>query len=452
MAVNVPPHNDDAEKSVLGAALQKDEALVDVMEIIKEDDFYRDQHKEIFRAMTALNGAGIAVDTVTVTEELKKRKSLEMVGGTAYVFELPSFAPTISNAGEYAKIVSEKSMLRQLIKSSTDIMDQSYLAEEKAEIVVDQAEQKIFEIAKNRQSRDYSSMKNVMESTLKRMEELKGKGDGYTGLPTGYEKIDQMTSGFQKSDLIILAARPSVGKTAFSLNVALNAALNSNANVLFFSLEMANEMLGQRLLSIRSKVPLKKIFNGSVYNNPDEFERVNEAMDDLSGTNIYIDDTSGISVAEIKNKCRRLKAGPGLDLIIIDYLQLMELGEKTENRVLEVSALTRRIKQLARDIECPVILLSQLSRDIEKRQGKGGKIPQLSDLRESGSIEQDADLVIFLSKKMIDDEEEPGVRVVNIAKHRNGETGTIELAWKGEYTQFGNLDKVTMTPEKDSPF
>ena len=452
MAANIPPHNDDAEKSVLGASLQKEDALVDAMEIINADDFYRDQHKEIFRAMTTLNAAGIAVDTVTVTEELKKRKSLEMVGGTAYVFELPSFAPTVSNAREYAKIVSEKSMLRQLIESSTEIIDQSYSAESKAELVVDQAEQKIFEIAQNRQSKDYSTMKNVMESTLKKLEGLREKQGEYTGIPTGYTLIDQMTSGLQKSDLIILAARPSVGKTAFSLNVALNAAMNENANILFFSLEMASEMLGQRLLSIRSKVPLKKIFDGSVYNSPQEFERVNDAIEDLSNTNIYIDDTSGISVAEIKNKCRRLKAGPGLDLIIIDYLQLMELGEKAESRVLEVSALTRRIKQLARDIECPVILLSQLSRDIEKRQGKGGKIPQLSDLRESGSIEQDADLVIFLSKKMIEDQEEPGVRVVNIAKHRNGETGTIELAWKGEYTQFGNLDKVTVTPENEAPF
>lgn len=452
MPVNVPPHNDDAEKSVLGAALQKEDALADVMEVITAEDFYRDQHKEIFRAMTTLNAGGIAVDTVTVTEELKKRKSLEMVGGTAYVFELPSFAPTISNAAEYAKIVSEKSMLRQLISKSTEIIDQSYTAEEKAEVVVDQAEQKIFEIAKNRQRRDYSTMKNVMESTLKRMESLRGHEGDYTGLPTGYKRIDEMTSGLQKSDLIILAARPSVGKTAFSLNVALNTAINSNANVLFFSLEMAAEMLGQRLLSIRSKVPLKKIFDGSVYNNPAEFERVNEAMEELSKTNIYIDDTSGISVAEIKNKCRRLNSGPGLDLVIIDYLQLMELGERAESRVLEVSALTRRIKQLARDIECPVILLSQLSRDIEKRQGKSGKIPQLSDLRESGSIEQDADLVIFLSRKMHDDEEEPGVRVVNVAKHRNGETGTIELSWKGEYTQFGNLDHVTVTPEKDAPY
>jgi replicative DNA helicase len=452
MASNIPPHNDDAEKSVLGAALQKEEALADVMEIIKEDDFYRDQHKEIFKAMVTLNGSGIAVDTVTVTEELKKRKSLEMVGGTAYVFELPSFAPTISNAAEYAKIVSEKSMLRQLINSSTDIIDKSYSGEEKAEIVIDQAEQKIFDIAKNRQRRDYYSMRSVMESTLKRMEEFSGLNGEYTGLPTGFEKIDQMTSGLQKSDLIILAARPSVGKTAFSLNVALNAALHNDAKILFFSLEMANEMLGQRLLSIKSKVPMNKIFDGSAYNSPEEFERINDAVEALSGTNIFIDDTSGISIAEIKNKCRRLKAGPGLDLIIIDYLQLMELGEKAESRVLEVSAMTRRIKQLARDIECPVILLSQLSRDVEKRQGKSGKIPQLSDLRESGSIEQDADLVIFLSKKIIEDEEEPGIRVISIAKHRNGETGTIELAWKGEYTQFGNLDKNTVVPEKDAPF
>lgn len=450
MAANIPPHNDDAEKSLLGAVLQKSEALADALEVINADDFYRDQHKEIFRAISVLQQENKGVDTVTVTEELKKRKSLEMVGGTAYIFSLPSFAPTVSNAKEYAKIIAEKSMLRQLIGSSTDILDQCYLAKDPAENVVDRAEQLILDIAKNRQGRDYSDMRTVMKTTLERLESLKDHDGEYIGLPTKLEKIDQITSGLQKSDLIILAARPSVGKTAFSLNLTLNTALEG-ASIIFFSLEMAKEQLGQRLLSIRSKVPLKKIRDGSVYNNAQETERLNEAMSELSETKIAIDDTSGISIAEMKNKCRRIKASQGLDLVIVDYLQLMDLGEKSENRTQEISTLTRRVKQLARELDCPVILLSQLSRDIEKR---AGHTPQLSDLRESGSIEQDADLVIFLSKKMDGDYEEPNARIVNIAKHRNGETGVIELGWKGEYTQFTNLDTTTPTPppESETPF
>jgi len=450
MAVNIPPHNDDAEKSVLGAALQSGDALIDVLEVINENDFYRDQHKEIFRAMISLNENDSAVDTITVTEELKKRKSLEAVGGVAYIFELPSFAPTISNAREYSKIVSEKSVLRQLIKSSTEIIDLSYQAEQNTESILDRAEQKIFDIAKNKQDKDYSTMKSVMESTMNRMELLKDNKEEYIGMATGFERLDQITSGLQKSDLIIIAAQPSVGKTAFSLNIALNAATKNKKKILFFSLEMPKEMLGLRLLSLKSRVPLKRIFDSSVYNNQAEVEQVNEALEILSESEIYIDDKAGVSIAEIKNKCRRLKAESGLDLIVIDYLQLMDLSEKTENRATEVSKLTRRIKQLARDIECPVILLSQLNRDVEKRGGS--KIPQLSDLKESSSIEQDADLIIFLSRKMVDGEEERGVRVVNIAKHRNGETDLFELSWRGEFTQFGNLDKRTVTPEKESPY
>lgn len=453
MPANVPPHNDDAEKSLLGAVIQKEEALVDALEVVAPDDFYRENHKEIFKAITILHDNGVGVDPVTVTEELKKRKSLEMVGGMAYIYDLPSFAPTVSNAKEYATIISEKSMLRQLIESSKDIIDDSYLGKEPAERVLDNAERRILDIGKNKQGKDYSDMNSIMKETLNKLESLKDHEGEYIGLPSGYKKLDEITSGFQKSDLIILAARPSVGKTAFSLNVALNVALREKS-VLFFSLEMGGEQLGQRLLSIRAKVPLKKIRDGSVYNNMEEFNRLTETIGELGNTNIAINDSSNISIAEIKNKCRRMKASQqGLDLIIIDYLQLMELGGETEGRVQEVSALTRRAKGLARELDCPVILLSQLSREIEKRKGSA---PQLSDLRESGSIEQDADIVFFLSKKMDGEYEEPGIRILTIAKHRNGETGSIELAWKGEYTQFGNLDKHTPTPsakpEKDSPF
>lgn len=453
MAANIPPHNDDAEKSLLGAVIQKEEALADALELVNAEDFYRDHHKEIFRAITILQDRNIGVDPITVAEELKTRKSLEMVGGVAYIYDLPSFAPTISNAKEYAKIVSEKSVLRQLIQSSKEIIDESYLAEGTAEQVVDNAEQRILDIGKGRQSKDYSDMNSIMQETLNKLESLKDHQGKYTGLPSGFEKLDNMTSGFQKSDLIILAARPSVGKTAFSLNVALNAALQGKS-VMFFSLEMAGEQLGQRLLSIRSKVGLKKIKDGSVFNNTEEFNRLTETIGELGNTNIAINDTSGISIAEIKNKCRRLQASKGLDLIIIDYLQLMDLGEKrVENRTQEVSALTRRVKGLARELDCPVILLSQLSREIEKRKGSA---PQLSDLRESGSIEQDADIVLFLSKKMDGEYEEEGIRTLTIAKHRNGETGMVDLAWKGEYTQFGNLDNYTplpsAKPEKDAPF
>lgn len=452
MPPNIPPHNDDAEKSLLGAVIQKEEALADALELINAEDFYRDNHKEIFRAIAILQERGIGVDPVTVTEELQKRKSLDMVGGMAYIYELPSFAPTISNAKEYAQIISEKSVLRQLIDSAREIIDDSFLAKEPAEQVVDNAEQRILDIGKKRQSKDYSDMNSIMKTTLSKLEELKDHKGGYTGLPSGFKRLDDITSGFQKSDLIILAARPSVGKTAFSLNVALNAAMQGKS-IMFFSLEMAGEQLGQRLLSIRSKVGLKKIKDGSVFNDTEAFNRLTETIGELGNTNIAINDTSGISIAEVKNKCRRLKASQGLDLIIIDYLQLMDLGEKkVENRTQEVSALTRRVKGLARELDCPVILLSQLSRDIEKRKGA----PQLSDLRESGSIEQDADIVLFLSRKMEDDYEDENTRVLTIAKHRNGETGAVDLGWKGEYTKFLDSDSHTKIPspmpEKDSPF
>lgn len=455
MADRIPPHNDDAEKSVLGAIMQSKDALLDVTEILEDEDFYREENKEIFRGVLALHQEGKNVDSVTLVEELRKRKSLDMVGGLSYVHGLPSFAPTVSNAKQYAEIVAEKSTLRTLISTSTQIMDDSYMEKEDTELIVDRAERSILDIGQNRQKRDFTPIGRVLKDNLKRMEEIsKMKGD-LIGLTTGFADLNDKTSGFQKSDLIILAARPSVGKTAFALNIALKAALNENAkaNVMIFSLEMSKESLGQRLLSIDSRVELKRIRNGKAVSDSSDMAKLNETHERLADTNIEIDDTSGISIAEMKNKCRRMQSEKGsLDLIIIDYLQLMTLGERVENRTQEVSALTRRIKQLAREMDCPVLLLSQLSREAEKRD-----YPQLSDLRESGSIEQDADIVIFLSKVPLkknkdgangnninynkDGElEKPkyveNERRVEVAKNRNGETGAFNMMWIGKHTRF----------------
>lgn len=436
MIERIPPHNDEAERSVLGAALVSRDALGDVINIVDENDFYSQMHKEIFVVIKELYRNNVAVDILTVCEELKKRNSLEMVGGRSYVATLSSEVPSTANANEYAKIVAEKSAIRQLIRTAENITEKSYEGSIAPEDMLDYAEKGIFEIAQKRQTSEYKPLKEVLLNNIEiidRATQTKGK---VVGLTTGFKALDEKTSGLHKSDLIIVAARPAMGKTAFALNVAQQAAIKGGASVMIFSLEMSKEQLGQRLLAMESRVEMQKLKTGELQRK--DWERINMGLDSLSKTNVFIDDTPGISVLEMKNKCRRLKADKGLDLIVIDYLQLMKYDGKADSRQQEISNLSRYLKLLAREIDCPVIVLSQLSRAPEMRQDHR---PILSDLRESGAIEQDADIVIFLYRDDYynpDSADKHGICEVSLAKHRSGPTGVVELTWVERYTKFSD--------------
>ena len=434
MEGRVPPHSAEAEKSVLGAAMLSKDALFDVMEVVKPADFYDENHKEISQAMIDLNRKNAPVDALTVAEELKKRNSLEMVGGRAYIASLSSMTPTTSNAMEYGRIVAEKASVRRLIETADDIVTKGYDGTMDANQMLDYAESGIFEISQARQKGQYSHIRDVLVENLAIIDRAEQMDGGLTGITTGFSKLDEMTSGMQKSDLIILAARPAMGKTAFALSLARNAAVKGKASVMIFSLEMAKEQLTQRLLSMESKVDLQTLKTGRLERR--DWDDLNVALDILSNSNIHIDDTAGISIMEMKSKCRRLKAEAGLDLVIIDYLQLMNPEGKADSRTQEISVISRNLKLLARELDCPVLVLSQLSRAPEQRTDHR---PMLSDLRESGSIEQDADIVIFLYRDEYynkEDTEKPGECEVIVAKHRSGPTGSVDVAWIERYTQF----------------
>lgn len=430
----IPPHSDDAEKSVLGSILLDKDALYEVLEKLKPEDFYNEMHMEIYSAVIELYRKSQPVDILTVSEELKKRKSLEMVGGRAYIALLSTVVPSTSNAGEYAKIIAEKAILRKLIGTASDIIEKGYQAKMDSAEVLDFAERGIFEIAQSRQTKDFALIKDVLWDNIAKIDEMSKLEGNITGLTTGFIDLDARTSGMQKSDLIMLAARPSMGKTAFALNIAQQAAIKAKAKVLIFSLEMSRDQLGQRMLSMESRIEMQKLKTGSLERK--DWDQIHIALDTLSRTSIYIDDTPGVTAMEIKNKCRRLKAEKGLDLVVIDYLQLMSVEGRSESRQQEITALSRFLKQLAREMDCPVIVLSQLSRAPEQRQDHR---PILSDLRESGSIEQDADIVMFLYRDEYYNPEttdKPNICEVNIAKQRSGPTGSIELTWLGKYTRF----------------
>ncbi len=437
MLERIPPHNTEAEKSVLGAAMLSKDALADVIDVVRAEDFYHAAHKEIFKTMLDLFRDNVSVDIVTVCEELKKRKALEIVGGRAYVASLSSEAPSTANAAEYAKIVAEKASMRLLIKTAEDIKEKGYEESLEASEILNYAERNIYDIAQRRQNNDYAPIREVLTTNIEMLDKAIATQGQVIGLTTGFHELDKLTSGLHKSDLVIVAARPAMGKTAFVLNIAQNAAKKAGASVLIFSLEMAKEQLSQRLLSMEARVEMEKLKTGTIERT--DWERIHLALDALSETKIHIDDTPGISILDMKNKCRRLKAEKGLDLIIVDYLQLMNVEGRSESRQNEISTLSRYLKLLAREMDCPVIVLSQLSRAPEQRPNKR---PILSDLRESGSIEQDADMVMFLYRDEYYNKENSdkiGICEVSLAKHRSGPTGTFELAWVSRYTKFSDL-------------
>ena len=432
----IPPHSLEAEQSVLGAMILDKEAINTAIEIIRPDDFYKEANKEIFEAILILFNKNEPVDLITLSEELKRRGTLENIGGVTYLANLSSGVATTANIKYYCKIVEEKSILRRLIRSCDDVIAKSYENSDEVNAIIENAEKAIFDITQGRHREGFSPLNEVLLSSFSQIEERAANQGTLTGLTTGFIDLDNKLSGLQKSDLILLAARPSMGKTAISVNIVTNAALKANAKVAVFSLEMSKEQLVQRMISATAHVDLQKIISGRL--SEEEWIQVINAMGPLSQAEIFIDDTAGISLMEMKAKCRRLKIEKGLDLVMIDYLQLMQLDGRQESRQQEISAISRGLKDLAKEMECPVIALSQLSRAPELRTDHR---PILSDLRESGAIEQDADVVLFLYRDEYyhEDSEKKNIGEVIIAKHRNGPTGSLELVFKKEFTKFVNM-------------
>lgn len=438
-ADRLPPQNIEAEQAVLGAIFLEPSSLTLASEVLLPEDFYRAAHQKIFGVMLNLSDQGKAVDVVTVTEELASHKLLEDIGGVSYLTELASSVPTAANIEYYAKIVEEKSLLRRLIRTATSIAQDGYQREDEIDVLLDDAEKRIMEVSGRKNAGNFHNIKDVLVRTYDHIEMLHSRVGDITGLATGFVELDKMTAGFQRNDLIIVGARPSVGKTAFALNIAQNVATKTGENVAIFSLEMGAEQLVMRMLCAEGNIDSQRLRTGSL--TDEDWGKLTMAMGSLSNAGIFIDDTPGVRVQDIRSKCRRLKQEGGLGMVIIDYLQLiLGSGRSGENRQQEVSEISRSLKQLARELEIPVIALSQLSRGVEQRQDKR---PMMSDIRESGSIEQDADIVAFLYRDDYYDKESENQNIIEIiiAKQRNGPTGTVSLAFVKEYNKFVNLER-----------
>lgn len=433
----IPPHSVESEQSILGSIILDKDAIVTVAETINPGDFYKEAHKIIYESMLRLNSNNEPIDLITLIEELRKEGHLDNVGGISYLTSLSTIVPTTSNVKYYANIVKEKSVMRQLIKASNEIINLGYGGSTDVQEILDKAEKNIFDISQEKSGDEIKPINLVLQDAYDMIESLYTNKSEVTGITTGFADLNKKINGLQRTDLILVAARPAMGKTAFSLNLVQNAALKGDASVAVFSLEMSKEQLVQRMLSAQSNVELSKIKTGTL--GESDWPRIIDAMAVLSESNIFIDDTPGIKISEIRSKCRRLKIEKGLDLILIDYLQLMEGEGKNENRQQEIAKISRSLKILAKELNCPVVALSQLSRSPELRKDHR---PILSDLRESGSIEQDADIVMFLYRDEYyhDDSEKKNIGEVIVAKNRHGETGTVELVWFGQVQKFA--DKV----------
>lgn len=441
----VQPQALPLEEAVLGAIMLDKDALAVVLDILRSDSFYLDGHKMIFKAMLRLFEKSRPIDLLTVMEELKKAGELEQAGGPAYLAELTERVASAANIEYHARIIAQKYIQRELIRTSTQVIRDAYEDTTDVFELLDSAEQGLFAIAQQNMSRGYESMGGLSTKLIKQLEELKEKEDGLTGVPTGFTDLDRLTSGWQRSDLIILAARPGMGKTSFVLSLAKNAASEFGKGVAVFSLEMSNLQLATRIISMQAEISGSKMRNGQLEDY--EWQQLHSAIERISEAPIYIDDTPGINIFELRAKCRRMKMQHDIQLIIIDYLQLMSGGGENSkgNREQEISAISRALKGLAKELDVPVIALSQLSRAVETRGGT--KRPQLSDLRESGAIEQDADIVSFIYRPeyydILEDEEGmslKGIAEVIIAKHRNGALDTVKLKFTAEYARFSNLD------------
>ena len=435
----IPPHDIEAEQAILGSMLTDKDAVISAIEVLKEDMFYRDDNKTIYSAILSLYAKAEPIDIITVKAELVSIGMFEKVGGLEYLVALPEKVPTTANVEKYIRIVEEKAMLRSLIKYANEMVALGYDETEEVDSIMEIAEKKIFDLSQKKNQRGYTSIKDVLVESFAELERLYNQKGAITGVPTGFADLDSRTSGFHKSDLVIIAARPAMGKSAFAINIATNAALQANVPVIIFNLEMSKEQVGNRILCSEAMVDSNKVRTGKI--EEEEWVKLATASGRLSEAPIYIDDTPGITVTEIRAKCRKLKMEKGIGLVVIDYLQLVQgSGKKNSSREQEISEISRSLKILAKELEVPVIALSQLSRAAEQR--KEDHRPMLSDLRESGAIEQDADIVIFLYRDDYYNEnsEKKNVAEVILAKHRGGSTGTVELAWLGNYTKFANLD------------
>ena len=440
LTARVPPQNIEAEKSVIGSMLVEKEAIGKGIEVLgNEEPFYKEAHKKIYSAIVELFMKNEPADLVTITEELRRKGDLEAIGGTSYLTELINSVPTAANVEYYAKIVLEKATLRGLINACDEIKNLSFESAEEVDRVVDSAEKIIFSVTQEKIKQDFLPIKHIIKDSFQAIEELYAKKEHVTGIPTGYREFDLRTSGLHGSELIVIAGRPSMGKTSFALGIAHKAGVEEKIPVALFSLEMSRNQLVQRMLCSEARVDAQKVRTG--YLSESDWPKLTIAAGRLAEAPIFIDDTPAISVLEVRAKARRLKAEHNIGLIIIDYLQLMSGSGRIENRQQEISEISRSLKSLARELNVPVVALSQLSRASEQRQDPR---PRLSDLRESGAIEQDADLVAFIFREELynpDIPEDQRIAEINIGKQRNGPTGTLQLAFIKEYTRFENLAK-----------
>ena len=444
-----PPYSEAAEQAVLSAMLLDADAVLRATEYVDDSMFYRESHRRVFRAMLALSERGEVIDPLTLTEELSRKSELEAAGGREYIAYLVDVVPTAANVEYHAKIVREKALRRRLIEVSTSIVSEAFDSALPAAELLDAAEHRIFEVNQSRGTEGFTRVKELMYEAMERIEQLHLAGESVTGVPSGFRDLDEITAGFQPSELIIIAARPSMGKTAFILNIAQNAALDAKTPVAFFSLEMSKQSLLQRMLTSEARVDAQRLRKGKL--RDDEFVQLGRAAGLLSQAPVWIDDTPAISLLEMRSKARRLKAENNIGMVVVDYLQLMQGPSSSENRQQEISTISRSLKALARELRVPVVALSQLSRAPEQRAGDN-KRPQLSDLRESGAIEQDADVVMFLYRQEYydvlegkdpnqpdkDGKSSAGMAEVIIGKQRNGPTGNVTLFFNRQYTRFEN--------------
>ena len=434
----VPPHDIEAEQAVLGSCLTDKDAVMDAVEKLRPESFYREDSKLIFEAIFNLYNRSEPVDLVTVKDELTSMGSFENIGGYEYLATLPDKVPTTTNVQKYIEIVEEKSTLRNLIKTANEIIELGYNPTEEVDSIMAGAEKKIFDIMQKKNQKSYTPIKDVLIESFTKLEELYNQKSKITGVPTGFADLDDKTAGLHGSDLILIAARPAMGKTAFALNIAAHAAIRENVPVAVFNLEMSKDQLVNRMLCMEAMVDSNKVMTGKL--DEDDWSKLASVVGPISDAGIYIDDTPGISITEIRTKCRKLKMEKNIGLVVIDYIQLIQGSGSRKNgsREQEIAEISRSLKILAKELNVPVIALSQLSRAVESRPDHR---PMLSDLRESGSIEQDADIVMFLYRDDYynPDSEEKDISEVIIAKHRAGSTGTIKLLWMGNYTKFVNL-------------
>jgi replicative DNA helicase len=434
--LKLPPQNLDAEKSVLGSMLIDNESIHKIVEVLPSDGFYREAHRKIFNAIIDLYQRNEPADLVTVTTQLSSKGELDEIGGASYLSSLVDNIPTSANASAYAKIVREKSLRRMLIEGATEIVERGYQEEGNVEEFVDQAEKIILEVAQRRIRQGFASVRDIVKDSFKAIEQLYERKELVTGVPTGYKELDRITCGLQRSDLIVVAGRPSMGKTAFALNMAEHAAVEGGYKVAIFSLEMSKEQLVQRLLCSRAEVDASKLRGGFL--GESDWPKLTRAAGILSEAPIFIDDSPALNSLEVRAKARRLVREHGLDLIVVDYMQLMRGVGRVESREREISEISRAMKALAKELSVPVMALSQLNRGVEARQDKR---PQLSDLRESGAIEQDADVIAFIYRDEMYNKESPdaGKAEIIIGKQRNGPTGKVMLAFRGNITRFDDL-------------